>query len=290
MLTGITMRASTPREDAEQWPGGSARPVLAYLTATLGMTGADARELLEAARTAQAEGGPGTLADYPLPGRDAHLLIHYAPGSRAYRLNLTAPDENDEAPPGANPEPGTALGNQPGPDAPPGDRETPDNSPAGRPGRAPAPGRPAPPGPENITVTIWHNVALDGQGRHLAMLGGYQPADPVVRVFAYQADPAGRTAEEIADEAFDTFNGHPRDRDGADLACAYYGRRLRSLSAGDLVAAGDVLLAVARPAGWEPVTGPLTEVRTRQHGTSPFLLPGAARGAECQPGKEHHRG
>jgi hypothetical protein len=61
------------------------------------------------------------------------------------------------------------------------------------------------------------------------MLDGYQPGDPMVRVFAYQASP-GRSAEEIADEAFDTFNDHPRDPDGADLACAYYGRRLRSLS------------------------------------------------------------
>ena len=281
MLNAITTRTSTPHEDAEPWPGGSARPVLDYLTGTLGMTGADARELLKAARTAQAEGGPGTLADYPVPGRDAHLLIHYAPGSRAYRFKLTAPGENDEAPPGTSPEPG-APGNQPGPDGPPGGRETPDGSPAGDPGRAPAPGRPALPGPAKITVTIWHNVAFDGQGRHVAMLDGYQPGDPVVRVFAYQADPAGRTAEEIADEAFDTFNDHPRDADGADLACAYYGRRLRSLSAGDVVAVGDVLLAVGRPAGWEPVTGPLTEVRTREHGTSPLPDPGRLPAA-CGP-------
>ena len=192
MLTGITTRTSTPQEDAELWPGGSARPVLDYLTGTLGMTGADARELLKAARTAQAETGPGTLADYPVPGRDAHLLIHYAPGSRAYRFKLTAPGEN-EAPPGTNPEPG-APGNQPGPDGPPGGRETPDGSPAGDAGLAPAPERPAPPGPAKITVTIWHNVAFDGQGRHTAMLDGYQPGDPMVAVFAYQADP-GRPAE-----------------------------------------------------------------------------------------------
>ena len=38
MLTGITTRPSTPQEDAEPWPGGSARPVLDYLTGTLGMT------------------------------------------------------------------------------------------------------------------------------------------------------------------------------------------------------------------------------------------------------------
>jgi hypothetical protein len=81
-----------------------------------------------------------------------------------------------------------------------------------------------------ITVTIWHNVAFDAEGRHTAMLDGYQPGDPVVAAFTYQADPAGRTAEQIAAEAFDIFNDHRRDPGGADLACAYYGRRLRSLS------------------------------------------------------------
>jgi hypothetical protein len=129
-----------------------------------------------------------------------------------------------------------------------------------------------------ITVTIWHNVAHDADGRHIAMLDGYQPGDPVVAVFTYRASPAGRTAEQIADEAFDIFNDHPRNPDGADLACAYYGRRLRSLSAGDLVAVGDMLLAVGRPAGWEQVSGPLSEVRTREHGTSPLPLPRRAAG------------
>jgi hypothetical protein len=287
MLTGITTRASTPQEDAEPWPGGSARPVLAYLTATLGMTGADAEELLRAARTAQAEAGPGALADYPVPGGAAHLLIHYAPGSRAYRFKLTAPE--NEAPPGADPEPGAASGNQPGPDGPSRGRETPHGSPAGDAGGAPVPGLPAPPGgtarpePEMITVTVWHNVAFDDQGRHIAMLDGYRPGDPVVRVFAYQASP-GRPAEEIAEEAFAIFNDHPRDPEGADLACAYYGRRLRSLSVGDIVAVGEVPLAVAK-AGWTPVTGPLTEVRTREHGTQPLPLPGRAPGSGPAPGQ-----
>ena len=210
MLTGITTRASTPQEDAEPWPGGSARPALAYLTGTLGMTDADARELLKAARTAQAETGPGALADYPVPDGNAHLLIHYAPGSRAYRFNLTAPE--DGLTPGTTPEPRTALRNQPGPDGPPRGRGTPDGRPAGDAGGMPAPGLPAPPGgaaqpgPAGITVTIWHNVAFDDQGRHTAMLDGYQPGDPVVRVFAYQAGP-GRPAEEIAEEAFGTYAG-----------------------------------------------------------------------------------
>lgn len=81
-----------------------------------------------------------------------------------------------------------------------------------------------------ITVTVWHNVALGGDGRHIATRDGYQPGDPVVRVFTYEADPAGRPPEQVAEEAFENFNGHPREPGGADLALAYYGRELRSLS------------------------------------------------------------
>ena len=55
------------------------------------------------------------------------------------------------------------------------------------------------------------------------------------------------------------------------------------------MAAGDELLAVA-PHGWEPVTGPLTEVRTREHGTSPLLLLGRSPGSRPAPDrrKENH--
>ena len=45
------------------------------------------------------------------------------------------------------------------------------------------------------------------------------------------------------------------------------------LSVGDIVCVGEVALAVGRPAGWEPASGPLAEVRTREHGTSPLPLP-----------------
>jgi hypothetical protein len=80
-----------------------------------------------------------------------------------------------------------------------------------------------------ITVTIWHNVALDGQGHHTGMLEGYRPGDPVVRVFTYQAALAG-SPEEMAEEAFAICSGHPRDACGEDLARRYYQRELRSLS------------------------------------------------------------
>ena len=70
----------------------------------------------------------------------------------------------------------------------------------------------------------------DGEGRPTGMLDGYQPGDPVVRVFTYQADPAGRDPEQIAEEAFAICNGHPSDAGGADLSRRYYERELRSLS------------------------------------------------------------
>jgi hypothetical protein len=83
------------------------------------------------------------------------------------------------------------------------------------------------------------------------MLDGYQPGDPVVRVFAYQASPR-RPAEEIAEEAFAIFNDHPTDAAGAELACAYYGRRLRSLSfpGNRRVAAGRVAFAIGPCPRW----------------------------------------
>jgi hypothetical protein len=115
-----------------------------------------------------------------------------------------------------------------------------------------------------ITVTIWHNAAVDDQGRHTGMLQGYQPGDPMVRVFTYQADPAA-DPEEIAEEAFAICNGHPSDAAGEDLARRYYARELRSVSKGDVVAVGEVALAVAS-VGWIPVRGSLHEVRTDEYG------------------------
>jgi len=57
-------------------------------------------------------------------------------------------------------------------------------------------------------------VARDGEGLPTGMLDGYRPGDAVVRVFTYQADPAGRDPVQIAEEAFAICNGHPRDAAG----------------------------------------------------------------------------
>lgn len=132
-----------------------------------------------------------------------------------------------------------------------------------------------------ITITVWHNVRTDSEGRHLAMLDGYTPGDPMVRVFTCQTQPRRRSPQQLAEDAFAAFNGHPADAEGAVLARQYYGRQLRSLSKGDVVAAGDIALAVAG-VGWTPVRGGLTEVRTDEHGTHPLppAPPGRGRAHE----------
>lgn len=137
-----------------------------------------------------------------------------------------------------------------------------------------------------ITVTIWHNVSDDEQDGHHAMLDGYRPGDPVVRVFTYQADPAG-SPEAVAEDAFAICNGHPRRAADAGLSRDYYDRELRSLSVGDVVtvtADGEARLAVART-GWALIPGPLAEVRTSQYGTRP--LPPAGEPAP-EPRQENH--
>lgn len=50
----------------------------------------------------------------------------------------------------------------------------------------------------------------------------------------------------------------------------------RELSVGDIAGVGEVKLAVGR-VGWTPVTGPLAEVRTREHGTRPLPEPAPDR-------------
>ena len=47
----------------------------------------------------------------------------------------------------------------------------------------------------------------------------------------------------------------------------------------------DVLLAVGRPAGWEPDADPLTDVRTREHGTNPLPNPGWLHGGGTRAGQ-----
>jgi hypothetical protein len=136
-----------------------------------------------------------------------------------------------------------------------------------------------------LTVSIWHNVTRDPQGRH-AGFGGFTPGDQMVKVFTYDLPPGGsRDLTAIAENAFAIGNGAPGlDGRAAELAARYARRMLRSLSVGDVVAVGEVGLAVGR-AGWTLVRGGLNEVRTDEHGTHP-LPPDAQRGTGRLPSQE----
>ena len=61
------------------------------------------------------------------------------------------------------------------------------------------------------------------------------------------------------------------------------------LSVGDVVAVGEVPLAVAR-LGWTLVRDTLNEARTSEHGTRPLPLPGSAPGSGPASEKENHGG
>jgi hypothetical protein len=68
---------------------------------------------------------------------------------------------------------------------------------------------------------------------------------------------------------------------GGDLQSGSTAEPSAELPAGDVEAAGDARLAASRPASWEPVSGPLTEAGTHEHGT--HLLPAPAAPGEPAP-------
>lgn len=119
-----------------------------------------------------------------------------------------------------------------------------------------------------LTVSIWHKVTRDPQGRHTGF-GGFTPGDQMVKVFTYQAEPRGRPPGEIAEHAFAAFNGAPPDDEAAGLARQYRARALRSVSVGDMVVVGEAALIVAR-AGFVPLPGSFTPVHVHEHGTHPI--------------------
>lgn len=105
--------------------------------------------------------------------------------------------------------------------------------------------------PAMTTVTIWHNTARDGEGRLAGMLDGYQPDDPVVRVFAYQAGLARRTPEEIAEEAFASATATPATRTARTWPAA-----TTSASCGRCPSLEGERVAAGRGAGCQPLCCP----------------------------------
>ena len=62
-----------------------------------------------------------------------------------------------------------------------------------------------------LTVSIWHNVTSDAEGRHTGF-GGFTPDDQMVKVFTYDTPASGRSPAGIAEDAFAAFNDAPSPR------------------------------------------------------------------------------
>jgi hypothetical protein len=93
-------------------------------------------------------------------------------------------------------------------------------------------------------ITIFHKTDRDN------IFDPYEPGHAVEKVFEFEAelptdlDPDGARVE-VAERAFAAFNGQP-DPEWFEHTQAYYAQENRSLSVGDLVVVGDVVLAVDR--------------------------------------------
>lgn len=117
------------------------------------------------------------------------------------------------------------------------------------------------------TVTVFHNVAVDPDGRMINFFG-YQPGHPLVPVARYVTDSSGGDLE-LCEDAYRLFNlgddptwGQPDAR-----AREYRVRGNRSLSEGDVVVI-DGRAYACRAAGFEPIGSDLTIVDRSRPGTA----------------------
>lgn len=99
---------------------------------------------------------------------------------------------------------------------------------------------------------------------------GWEPGHPVVRVFAY--DTADGNPEILAEEAFAMFNGQPGTDAQQELTDAYYERRLRSLSVGDVLVIGGNAWA-CKDTGFTPLSAPLNDVTDTHESDGAVVVP-----------------
>jgi hypothetical protein len=119
-----------------------------------------------------------------------------------------------------------------------------------------------------MKVTIWHRQGLLdlAPGTHQVPADlidqhfrGYQPGDPIKPVYGYE-HPTGpnvttHDAHQIAEQAFQMFNGMAVNSWEEDHADRYYAAGNRSLSVGDLVVIGEIAMS-CESSGWAFVTIP----------------------------------
>ena len=121
-----------------------------------------------------------------------------------------------------------------------------------------------------MKVTVYHNVALDGAGRHLGILDGYQAEHPVTPVFATDLPDADDIT--ACDQLYRLLNvgEDPSLGDPDPRAVAYRQRGNRSMSIGDLVCIDGRFYACTED-GWQSFATEPTVVRqTQAHGSTPL--------------------
>ncbi|MDN5757920.1 MAG: hypothetical protein L0H59_05220 [Tomitella sp.] len=105
-------------------------------------------------------------------------------------------------------------------------------------------------------ATIFHNAAVDDEGRQLGVFG-YQPGQPMALVFRAGL-PDSLTGAKALESLFEEFNiGDDRPAGGAYRTV--YG--LRSLSVGDIVELDGTYYACGS-CGWSQQPEPLVAVRS----------------------------
>jgi hypothetical protein len=114
-------------------------------------------------------------------------------------------------------------------------------------------------------VIVWHNIATDYPGRHIAMMDGYQVGHPLVPVARF-TPPAAWDTRRTLDEVYGQLNA---DTPGTDWGREYRAERNRSLSVGDVIQVAGQWHAVGRGFGFDQVDPPLYIVRhATLHGTT----------------------
>lgn len=108
-----------------------------------------------------------------------------------------------------------------------------------------------------VQITVLHNVGDD----HFF---GYADGSPLVPVFKGTHRTAQADPQAIAEELFAAFNDGGHLPCAEELAAAYYARRLRSLSVGDVVLVGEAAMAADR-FGFRPVAAAAANVLTSWH-------------------------
>jgi hypothetical protein len=152
-----------------------------------------------------------------------------------------------------------------------------------------------------LTVSIWHDVTRDPEGRHTGF-SGFIPGHQMVNVFTYDTPASGRSPARDRRGRVRRLQRRPQLRGSRRTGPGVPAAALWSLSVGDMAVAGETALAVAF-AGFARLRGTFNPVRVHEHGTplhrvtpTPGCPPGAwaaCRGicpleaASCRAGTSH---